>query len=214
MNLTPEYIPFVVGGARITADQRAAYYKAQGVYVRQSVIDSLKASHRHRWDTVLHRMVRDCTLLLQNNYGSRLGRFNIHVKTRWHPRQGAGRSWGGWRDDRPFISIAMHRHAIPFDMMEYPSFAHDPLIGYVHTHHREVHLAAIVAHEIAHAAIASMYCNKIGLERFTPAAQEAINKGAHRDGWKAVYGFLRRHYVQRIDAQLNSTAASSIWRNS
>lgn len=213
-DLTPDYMPFVVGGDRITPDESRAYFRAVQAYVDQSIWLARSPAHVHRWDTVIRRMARDCQLLLLKNYGTRLGSFNLLVRTRWDARTGAGRSWGGWRKDRPYISIAMHRHAIPFHMMEYASFAHDTEIGFVRTTHREVHLAAIVAHEIAHAAVCAMTYDKHRKGAFTAEALAAINKGAHDDGWKAIYRFLRRNYVQRIDAYLNSTACSHIWRNS
>ena len=124
--------------------------------------------------------------------------FNVKVRLDFNPRR--NRSWGGKRNGQNFISLAMtylktiQENHMAASFFEYASFANDPVIGSLHNVTWKKALAALIAHEIAHAAQYSEATTSV------MAAHNLNNSHvpAHGLVWKIIYKTLRTKYVNTL----------------
>lgn len=115
----------------------------------------------------------------------------------WHPKvklsfsQHRVRSWGGVRNNQPFISLALIKFAntTKATFHEYPSFAHDPEIGTIYED-TEKAVKALVIHEMCHALQHSQKQNLSA--SFNASSKDAK---AHGSLWKNLYRHTRNTLV-------------------
>lgn len=125
----------------------------------------------------------ECLAVVRERWPA-LGDFPLKVKLSF--ARSRTRSWGGWRDGKPFVSLCLDwllEMPLRREFREYASFADDPEIGSFWGNWREC-LRALVAHEVAHAVCGA-------LARTEQAAAWPDLRTAHGNGWREVYRILR-----------------------
>lgn len=139
---------------------------------------------------------REMVRFIRETYKS--DEFYINIRLDFSPRR--KRSWGGVRNGVGFISLAMHRYAeaqknkksISFE--EYSSFSNDKVIGSVICANWKHSLAALIAHEIAHAVQFSGVKTAVNAS-CNLGENSTAYKEKHGIVWKKVYSLLREQYV-------------------
>lgn len=122
---------------------------------------------------------------------------DFDVKVRLDFSEYRTRSWGGRRNNRNFISLALNRFVYadkPISFKEYSSFGYHPVIGDVNNVHWKKALLALIAHELAHAAqFSSVGTNVIAASNLTNKDQSG-----HGFVWKKIYQALRVNFVNDV----------------
>lgn len=118
--------------------------------------------------------------------------FDVRIRCDYSPHRKT--SWGGIRNGKEFISLALNKYSIaahysdPVTFREYPSFADHSVIGSI-TGTWQKALAALIAHEMAHAVeLGSIKQNASAAHGITPF-------GKHGALWKTIYRKLRIKFV-------------------
>jgi len=125
--------------------------------------------------------------------------FDVRVRLDFSPYR--TRSWGGQRNNRNFISLALNRYTIaslsdkPIDFKEYSSFSYHPIIGDVNNVHWKKALLALIAHELAHAAQFS----DVGSNVVAASNLSNKDKSGHGFVWKKIYQSLRIYFVNTVN---------------
>lgn len=213
------YSGFKPGGKRITPLEATLYWEALEPYMDECArLATTDLAFRGRYTRIARHLAADCWKYVGMRYGHKIGKTSqLRVRSKWDYSKKDSRSRGGVdARGRGYISINMIKHAVPFDMIEYSSFAHDLEIGYLCTRRREVHLAGIIAHEVAHAAVFSMKLQSLRTPQLFDAGElEMMDAdGGHGPAWKSVYRYLRTEYVTKIASAFPEQSISRIWSNS
>lgn len=119
------------------------------------------------------------------------------------------RSWGGRRNGRPFVSLALKRFVgkQDADFIEYPSFARDADIGTVHGNTIKA-VKALVVHEMCH-AIQHTTPNAI----FANAGITTRDTRGHGNLWKSVYRLSRKALVNQLQSSAPKQVVQPIQLN-
>lgn len=106
------------------------------------------------------------------------------------------RSWGGVRDDKPFISLHLTNWlgSLVGTYHEYAQFKDDPEIGEIDYCERRQGIYALVAHELAHAAQWSLI---LGVTKGynVEYAHGGLTDRGHGALWQEIYRDLRNNFV-------------------
>lgn len=198
--------------------EQVLYWQELSKHVAETAVLARDSRFRAHYTMLARRLAGDCCKYVGAQYGHKLGRdFMLRVKCKWDLTNHRSSARGGIdARGRGFISINMVGCVAAFDLIEYQSFVHDLEIGYLATSRREVHLAGIVAHEVAHAAVFSMKLQSLRTPQLFSAGElDYLDAdGGHGPAWKSVYRFLRNNYVTKIIEAFPDQAVSKIWSNS
>ncbi len=140
--------------------------------------------------TLAHRMIE----YVRSEYNA--PDFDVRIRCDYSTRRKC--SWGGIRNGKNFISLALNGYHLashyndPVTFNEYKNFAADPVIGTVTAKWQKA-LAALIAHEMAHAVeLGSIKQNAVSAHGLT-----AIGK--HGSLWKEIYRKFRINFVNNAN---------------
>lgn len=131
--------------------------------------------------------------------GTRRFAEQLVLKVSWSMSRAASR--GGVRNKRGWVSLAISNLKDEVGVYLFTEYFHigdSPQIGSCHGGWR-IYLAALVAHEVAHAAqhasLPGYAAHPVGLKEFSVGDM----KKAHGFGWQEIYRYLRVNWVNKLD---------------
>lgn len=113
------------------------------------------------------------------------------------------RSNGGIAHNKPWVSLALHDLSDfkdTYTFLEYGRIRESPLIGSLHGGWRN-YLAALIAHEVAHAAQHSVKLSSSKGKKLIQLKEYTASDMAkpHGLGWQDIYRYLRVSWVNKLD---------------
>jgi hypothetical protein len=147
-------------------------------------------------------LVKDCKHII--NLNRTLFKTDIQFKLSWHESRGS--SWGGTRVVKgfrvPWVSLALNGFSDPakelYTFSEYSHIAKSKFVGSLVDVDWVTELAALVAHELSHAAIHFMLY-ALPKPRWTKEYTRKQMREPHGDYWRSIYRELRIKFVNKPD---------------
>ncbi|WP_415913058.1 hypothetical protein [Neptuniibacter sp. QD37_11] len=148
---------------------------------------------------------KGCPMRLQSSVQN-----DLQLKISWS--EGRSSSWGGTRNGKPYISLAVADIKLgktQYTFNEYSHIAQLKEIGSCKGS-REVYLASLIAHELAHVAqhyskITKDYGDFTEMDAQGKASicMPKILKVSHGSGWQEIYRYLRFNWVNKLPTYRN-----------